>query len=125
MENELAPENLIVNAFGGSVDLLYRHSNFEASVASATEMEKGEWWINRVNVHRAYRGNGYGSKLVQLLVKTIKDCGGKEVTAAPGGYGEDPKKQYNFYYKNGFVDDNARQLLVIRLTPVVEDQDAV
>lgn len=69
---------------------------------SSWPLEEGVWWINRILVPEADRGQGLGSRLLQRLLTELKSKGAKAVIVAPGGYGSDPEDQFNFYRKNGF-----------------------
>lgn len=66
---------------------------------------KGHWYTNRVLVTRKEeRGKGLGSYLLTLLKATLQQQEGfVALMVEPGGYGTDPKKQINFYRKNGFI----------------------
>ena len=109
------------NASQSSITVSCRHSFSELSVADANQIDFAVWWIARVNVHRKYRGKGYGSKLLNALVDEIFSRGGLRIEVAPGGYGEDPEKQYAFYMKNGFVRDEENPDLLVRELDEVED----
>lgn len=70
----------------------------------ATELAPGEWYINRAIVGpKQQRGLGLGSQLMTRLLAVVSSKPGfVHVNVEPGGYGESPKKQKNFYTKNGF-----------------------
>lgn len=77
-------------------------------VAEASELPSqgpGYWYTNRVLVTRPEdRGSGTGSYLLTLLKATLQQHKGfVALLVEPGGYGVSPKKQINFYRKNGFV----------------------
>lgn len=95
-----------------SISVYCTHSPVELSVADATQVDFGRWWIARVNVHRKYRGAGYGSMLLNKLVREIECRGGVRIEVAPGGYGEDTDRQRRFYIKNGFIEDLEEGLLI-------------
>jgi len=69
----------------------------------------GRWWLARINVleNRApgvARGQGIGSEMMRRLQENlVTQPGFIELLVAPGGYGADEKKQWNFYLKCGFV----------------------
>lgn len=90
-------------------------NNGKLSIASADNMLDGRWWISRVNVQGIERGQGVGSKLLNKLIEEILFYGETNIVVAPGGYNEDSDKQFNFYRKNGFVDDNEDGLLIYKI----------
>jgi hypothetical protein len=69
----------------------------------------GRWWLARINVleHLApgvTRGQGIGSEMMRLLQERLVIIPSfQELLVAPGGYGADEKKQWNFYLKHGFA----------------------
>ena len=77
-----------------NICVAYKHAFAEISIADANQIDFAVWWIARVNVHRNYRGQGFGSRLLNALVDAIRNQGGLRIEVAPGGYGEDPDKQY-------------------------------
>ena len=86
---------------------------FGLSVASADKI--GDiWHISRVNVHRAVRGQGLGSKMLQRIIHEVKlhevKC---NIIVHPGGYNEDPERQFAFYKKNGFVERERGEYIYI------------
>jgi hypothetical protein len=81
------------------------------SVASIDFLEGGRWWISRVNVQGAERGKGIGSQLLQKAIEEVLSFDPTEIIVAPGGYGEEPERQINFYKKNGFVKINNNGLM--------------
>jgi GNAT superfamily N-acetyltransferase len=87
-------------------------NNNQVSVAGIDNLMDGRWWISRVNVQGAERGNGIGSMLLKKAIEEVlKHDASAEIIVAPGGYGGDTDRQYNFYRKNGFVDANEEGLL--------------
>lgn len=67
--------------------------------------ELGRWWLARVSINREqFRSAGIGTELVRRIQSALAErTDFKELLVAPGGYGSDEKKQWNFYVKNGFV----------------------
>ena len=73
------------------------------SVAEASNIGQGKWYLNRVKVN-SEKGLGLGTRLLQKLLQALQERGDfREVVVEPGGYGSDIKKLVNFYEKNGFV----------------------
>lgn len=67
----------------------------------------GDWWISRVMVPSAFRGEGLGSRMLGLLLGGIQEVHREDklfrgVVVTPGGYGVDPRRQRAFYLKIGF-----------------------
>jgi hypothetical protein len=64
----------------------------------------GRWWLARVNINNpAAHGLGVGTKMLTLMKEALVTRPGfKEILVAPGGYGSDEKRQWDFYVKNGF-----------------------
>lgn len=83
--------------------------------------EIGRWWLARVNVKGdSHKGKGIGTKMIELMKEELVKRSAappsgtppfKELLVAPGGYGSDEKKQWNFYVKNGFIPDSESSLL--------------
>lgn len=62
-----------------------------------------QWWINRVLVQpESVRGLGVGGHMLDCLLETIANRGGREVFVAPGGYGNNTQRQLRFYLAHGF-----------------------
>jgi ribosomal protein S18 acetylase RimI-like enzyme len=78
--------------------------------ASATELEPGIWYLNRLLVQpEAARGFGLGTQLLQALVAALSTkLNFKRLLVEPGGYGVDPVRQLRFYTTFGFKLTNDR-----------------
>lgn len=64
-----------------------------------------KWYISRVNVHHKLRGKGIGTSILDKLIKAVMERQDRnDIVVTPGGYNEDPERQYQFYKKYGFVD---------------------
>jgi predicted GNAT family N-acyltransferase len=98
---------------------VFNHSDGLKATASADNMGS-HWWIGRVLVEpENRRGEGVGGQMVRALLKAIIEQDGQEVHVAPGGYGEDPEKQFEFYRRQGFVQQEGEDegLFVWRRSP--------
>lgn len=76
---------------------------WKPAIVQASNMGS-HWYLNRAMVPEAYRGQGVGSKLLKELFAQLDMHKAGLLIVEPGGYGADPKKQRNFYLKNGFVE---------------------
>lgn len=81
-----------------------RITKFKASVAEASMLRPGVWWIARVFVLPEHRRQGVGKALVNRLVDECFAQEPGEVIVAPGGYDTEPEVQYAFYKSVGFVE---------------------
>ena len=86
--------------------------------AEATFVD-GVWYVNRVLVQpQELRGRGIGTRLLQTLIRELREKAGAEVLVVdPGGYDGDTDRQRRFYKKSGFVPDhkiNGRMILSLR-----------
>jgi GNAT superfamily N-acetyltransferase len=71
----------------------------------------GRWWLARVVVKDG-KGKGVGTEMLRLLKEElVKNENFTDLLVAPGGYGSDPKRQRDFYLKNGFVPESGGGLL--------------
>lgn len=72
--------------------------------ASATELEPGVWYLNRMLVQpESARGQGLGTQLLNRLLESISSKPEfQHILVEPGGYGVDPERQLRFYTKYGF-----------------------
>ena len=89
-----------------SVTLLPAEGSRTHSLAVAeisTFMIPRVWMVNRVLVDSRYRGLGHGTTVLQEAVRRVMKKA-KWIFVNPGGYGVDPKKQFNFYRLCGFKD---------------------
>lgn len=78
-------------------------SHIANGVVSA-DLVNGRWWLSRAILKPAnLRNKGIGSMMVDFLKEGILLSDTKVVIVSPGGYGEDIRKQINFYKKNGFT----------------------
>ena len=97
-------------AFWNGTDI-YR----ERGVAEANQTDGGTWWISRVLVKpESMRGQGIGTKMLELLKQEVKRQGCQVLQVAPGGYDSDPRV-FTFYKKNGFVETKESGLLEIHI----------
>lgn len=91
--------------------------NGKVSIASVDNLQNGSWWISRVNVQGAPKGQGVGSKLLQTIIENVLISGPAEIIVAPGGYEGNTKQQFKFYKKNGFINADKKGLLKYNLEP--------
>lgn len=89
-------------------------SNGRISIASIDNLMDGRWWISRVNVQGAEKGQGTGSKLLKRAIEAVLSYGPADIVVTPGGYQEDEIKQFNFYKKNGFIETDKKGLLIYK-----------
>lgn len=86
------------------------------SVASV-DLVDGRWYVSRVMVLKDQRGLGVGSDMLQRIIYEIKSRpDAADIIVCPGGYNEDPEKQFAFYKKNGFVDTDTPGMLVYKMS---------
>jgi hypothetical protein len=111
--------------YGGpqNVSVMWVFEGLPIGILNADLMwpEIGRWWLARVNVKGDnHKGKGIGTKMVELMKEGLVKRSAappfgtpafKEILVAPGGYGSDEKKQWNFYVKNGFVQNTESSLL--------------
>lgn len=88
----------------------------KVSIASIDNLKDGRWWISRVNVQGAEKGQGLGSKLLQEAITAVLSYGQVEIIVAPGGYSDDLERQINFYKKNGFEENDSDGVMSFRKT---------
>jgi GNAT superfamily N-acetyltransferase len=97
-----APDDLDVGGTGSYVYV--RSGKFPRThIAEASSYSPTKWYLNRVFVHAASRGQGIGQQMVTRLQEELRARGATELVVEPGGYGSDPEKLAVFYGKLGFV----------------------
>ncbi len=79
----------------------YRLQNATASVT----LVRGHWWVDRVFVSTALRGEGVGKKLLlDVVERARKHTPGLKFVVAPGGYNMKYSDQKAFYEACGFAE---------------------
>ena len=71
-------------------------------VAEASQVDDGEWFLNRVFIPEKLRGQGIGTALVAKLLEETTRQGCKKLVLTPGGYDTPYEQQEAFYLKCGF-----------------------
>lgn len=102
----------------GGIHIYASHGDFQKpSVANVDEIKPGEWHISRVMVVEKFRGQGLGSKLLNIIIEKCRENGAKSIKVTPGGYGADSKRQQNFYKRVGFKLSKNRDFFILNLKP--------
>lgn len=103
MKTSVTQDEIVVNVEERCIQIFVRGNNWPFSTASATKLDNGKWYLNRVFINAADRNKGIGSDLLDRMKEKLSSLSDfEELMVEPGGYDADPGRQRNFYTKNGF-----------------------